>query len=310
MMRGVSRFSVTAAVLLLSAGSASADDDAVAKRLTKYGELRRGESESLSESISKRMKRAADMTSGQDPLRVAVGKALNLKNPNDAMSAAKIRLRLYAGLNEWALEHLFEAEPGGIGRCQQQFGATSRQCEALIAAAGKVSSEEASKLAGGAPPPMPTMAANKPSTAAQGSRFGTYNSGYKPGAQPAQRPVAATQRPVAPAPMAAAPNPNAKEEYARKRAEYLERKKQEMEARKAKLVAAQGGAPERGPAADSAAAPAGEPAAQAKSPAAKGKAASEEVAAADEAPAAAPENKAALDGDLLDSLLGDPLGKK
>jgi hypothetical protein len=307
MMRGVSRFSVTAAVLLLSAGSASADDDAVAKRLTKYGELRRGESESLSESISKRMKRAADMTSAQDPLRIAVGKALNLKNPNDAMSAAKIRLRLYAGLNEWALEHLFEAEPGGIGRCQQQFGATSRQCEALIAAAGKVSSEEASKLAGGAPPPMPTLAASKPGAAAQGSRFGTYNSGYK--AQPAQRPVAAAQRPVAPAPMAAAPNPNAKEEYARKRAEYLERKKQEMEARKAKLVAAQGGAPERGPAA-SAPAPAAEPSAQAKAPAAKGNAAPEEVAAAEEAPAAEPTNKAALDGDLLDSLLGDPLGKK
>lgn len=318
MKRGVSRFSVAATVLLLGTSSASADDDAVAKRLTKYGELRRGESESLTESISKRMKRAADMTSANDPLRMAVGKALNLKNPNDAMSAAKIRLRLYAGLNEWALEHLFEAEPGGIGRCQQQFGVTSRQCEALIAAAGKVSSEEASKLAGGAPPPMPVMAARPTAAPAQGSRFGTYNSGYKPGAQPvrpvavAQRPVAVAQRPVAPAPMAAAPNPNAKEDYQRKRAEYLERKRQEMEARKAKLIAAQGGPVERGPAATDDA-PAAEPAAQAKTaPAAKSKAGSEEVAAAEEAPAAEPaaDKKQALDGDLLDSLLGDPLGKK
>jgi hypothetical protein len=313
MMRGVSRFSVAAAVLLLSVSSVSADDDAVAKRLTKHGQLRRGESESLAENISKRMKRAADMTSAQDPLRIAVGRALGIKNPNDAMSAAKIRLRLYAGLNEWALDNLFVPKPGGIGRCQQEFGVSSRQCEALIAAAGRVSSEEASKLAGGAPPPMPAvqaqMASNRPAPAAGGSRFGKYDSGFKAGAapaQPVQRPAVAP-RPVSPAPVAVA-NPNAREEYQRKRAEFLERKRLEMEARKAKIVATAGGtAPvDRGPSAEQ---PAPAVTAQAKAP---GKAVpAEEAAVAEEAPAEpAGDKKAALDGDLLDSLLGDPLGKK
>lgn len=330
MMRGVSRFSVAAAVLLLSASGASAEDESVARRLTKYGQLRRGESESLSENVSKRMKRAADMTSAQDPLRAAVGRALGVANPNDAMAAAKIRLRLYAGLNEWALENLFAPRPGGIGRCQQEFGITLRQCEALIAAAGRVPAEEASKLAGGAPPPMPAVhpqvAATRPAAQpVNGSRFGKYDSGYRqPGAGPAARPapmarpVAAPQRPMAPQPMAVAPNPNAKEEYQRKRAEYLERKRLEMEARKAKLVAASGGAAnvERGPEGAAAADPvaAAEPApAQAKATGAKGKAApAAEEAAVEEAAAPEPaaEKKQALDGDLLDSLLGDPLGKK
>ena len=325
MMRGVSRFSVAAAIVLLSASSASADDDGVSKRLTKFGQLRRNESESLSENVSKRMKRAADMTSAQDPLRMAVGRALGLTNPNDALSAAKIRLRLYAGLNEWALDNLFAAKPGGIGRCQQEFGVTARQCEALVAAAGRMSAEEASKVAGGAPPPMPAagptqMASARPmAPPAGGSRFGKYDSGYRPqGAaqpQPMARPTAAVaQRPVAP--LAAAPNPNAKMEYQRKRAEYLERKRQEMEARKQKIVATAGGnlPVDRGPAtgeqAEPAAVAANEPAAQAKAPGAKGKAGAAD-APAEEAPAeAAPPKADALDGDLLDSLLGDPLGKK
>lgn len=325
MMRGVSRFSVAAAMLLISASGVSAEDEGVSRRLTKYGQLRRGESESLSENVSKRMKRAADMTSAQDPLRAAVARALGVTNPNDAMSAAKIRLRLYAGLNEWALENLFAPQPGGIGRCQQEFGVTLRQCEALVAAAGRVPAEEASKLAGGAPPPMPAarpqqqMAVNRPvAQPANGSRFGKYDSGYRPAAAAAPQPAPVARptmqpRPMAPQPMAAAPNPNAKEEYARKRAEYLERQRQEMEARKAKLVAASAGAPvERGPAADQAApAAAPEPVAQAKAAGVKGKAApAAEEAPAEEAPAPAAENKQALDGDLLDSLLGDPLGKK
>jgi hypothetical protein len=325
MMRGVSRFSVAAAVLLLSASGASAEEETIARRLTKHGELRRGEAESLSESVSKRMKRAADITSAQDPLRAAVARALGVTNPNDAMGAAKIRLRLYAGLNEWALENLFAPRPGGIGRCQQEFGISLRQCEALVAAAGRVPAKEASKLAGGAPPPMPAaqqqqMATNRPAQPATGSRFGKYDSGYHPGAAksqpaPAARPIVA-QRPMAPQPMAVAPNPNAKEEYARKRAEYLERKRVEMEARKAKLVAANSSSVDRGPAAEQAAAEAAaaEPAApaQAKVAGPKGKAADAEEAPVEDAPAAEPagEKKAALDGDLLDSLLGDPMGKK
>ena len=62
--------------------------------------------------MSARMKRAADMTNDSDPLRVAVSQALyGTPVAGDAMKAAKIRLRLYAGLNDWALENLFAPRP-------------------------------------------------------------------------------------------------------------------------------------------------------------------------------------------------------
>jgi hypothetical protein len=323
-MGGVSR-SLAAVSLLLSLSSASAfaQDEGVAKRLTKFGQLRRGESESLTADVSKRMRRAADMTSGQDPLRMAVARALGTPNTNDAMVAAKVRLRLYAGLNEWALDKLFAPRAGGIAQCQQDIGLSSRHCEALIAAAGKVPAAQASKLAAGpAAAPARTTMAKAP---VQGpSRFGQrFDSGFKGGngAAPAQRPMPATAARPAPAPMVAAAPTNTRAEYQRKRQEYLDRQKREMEARKQKIVAtAVGDVAQRGPASAAEAEVVGLPPseapaetstpAQAKAaPAGKGKPAADE-APAEEAPAEEAPKKEALDNSFLEGLLDDPLGGK
>lgn len=328
-----SRFSVAAIALLITASSASAEDETVVRRLTKHGQLRRGESESLADGISKRMRRAADMTNAQDPLRMAVSRALyKVPVTKDPMAAAKIRLRLYAGLNEWALEHLFAPRPGGLAQCQQDFAVTGRQCEALVAAAGRIPAEEASRLAGGQPTfaatPMPAqqpMAMNRPIAQPTTSRFGKYDSGYRAQGAPALRPQQPMQaRPTQPQRPAIAPMAqpvaasNTRAEYQRRRQEYLDRQKRDMEARKAKVVAtAVGDVPQRGPStADEAAVlgvePPPAPAAastQAKAPNAKGgkpAPAAEEPAAAEEAPP----TTAGLDGDFLDSLLDDPLGGK
>lgn len=266
--------------LLLVVSSAQADDE-VTHRLTKFGKLSGGEAHRISQTVSGRMKRAADMTSDNDPLRMAVSNALyGSPVSKDAMAAAKIRLRLYAGLNEWALDNLFAAHSGSMATCTTQFGLGKRDCQALIAAGGRVSLAEANKLGAGAPVVMAQAPA--PRTAqpafgqgaqqsAQQSRFGGYNSGYvaqapraaqpaygapaRPAAYaaaPAARPVAAYGAPARPmqpaaAPVMAAPPPSAasvaqrKAEYERQRQAYLERKKQEMAARKAKVVETAGG---------------------------------------------------------------------
>lgn len=351
-MGRVSRFSVAArapftALLVTSlvtlggavlAPAASAEDESVVRRLTKHGQLRRGESESLSDSVSKRMRRAADMTNPNDPLRMAVSRALyNVPVPKDAMAAAKVRLRLYAGLNEWALENLFAPRPGGLAQCQQEFAVSGRQCEALIAASGRIPAAEASRLASGqstvamAPMPAQPAAVNHP-VAAQPttSRFGRYDSGFR-GAAPAPQPSAqqpAQARPMARPVVAPMAQPvartNTREEYQRRRQEYLERQKREMEARKAKVVAtAVGENIQRGPSSAAeaevigadpaavAAAPAPAAATQAKAATKGGKATVAAAAAPEAAPAPeAPPSKAALDGDFLDSLLDDPLGGK
>jgi hypothetical protein len=271
------------------------------------------------------MRRAADMTNANDPLRMAVSRALyNTPVPRDAMASAKVRLRLYAGLNEWALENLFAPRPGGLMQCQQDFAVSGRQCEALIAAAGRIPAEEASRLAGGQPMVAPAQmqaqpVTNRPVAAPTASRFGRYDSGYRaPAAAPQQAYPAAQARPVArPMPQQPVARTNTREEYQRRRQEYLERQKREMEARKAKVVAtAVGENIQRGPSsaaeaevigADPATAPAAASATQAKSAPKGGKA---EPAAAPEPAPSAPAGKEALDGDFLDSLLDDPLGGK
>jgi hypothetical protein len=249
---------------LLTIGSAASAEDEVAHRLTKFGKLSSGDAHRVVQSVSGRMKRAADMTSDSDPLRLAVSNALYGSSVSrDAMAAAKIRLKLYAGLNEWALENLFAAKPGSMATCTTQFGLGKHDCEALLAAGGKVSIADASRLGAGAPlTPAPggsgfgaqqqpafvraAPAYGQPAPA-QASRFGGgYNSGYG-AAQPAYaaapaaaRYGAAQPRPVGnawaggapaaqPAPMAVArplaPPPPSANVVASRKAEY-ERQRQ------------------------------------------------------------------------------------
>jgi hypothetical protein len=323
MVRSV-RFVVALLIVGLGTGTAFAEDETVVRRLTKHGALGRNQAQSLARDVSKRMKQAADMTAADDPLRMAMSRAIGIApGKQDAMAAAKIRLRLYAGLNEWALDNLFAPKPGALARCQQELKLTSRQCDALVAASGRISVEEASNLGGGAAQAGASMVAAAsraaPQQAANG-RFQRYDSGYR-GAQPAARP---TPQPMAARPVqpvaAARPMPqpvvatNTKNDYQARRAAYLERQRLQMEARKAKLTANVAGAPvQRGPGSAEEAAVAGLPAesvAAAPAPAAtqaKAPAAEPTEAAAAE-PAAEPA-KAALDDGFLDSLLADPLGK-
>lgn len=140
-----------AAVLSLASATARADDGAT-KRLTKYGKLAPAAASKVASAVSARMKRAADMVNSTDPLRMAVSQALfNAPVPADAMGSAKVRLRLYAGLNDWALDNVFSPKPGAIASCINSFQLQPSECEALVAAGGKTSVADASKRAGGAP---------------------------------------------------------------------------------------------------------------------------------------------------------------
>jgi hypothetical protein len=346
---GRGRFAISLMIcgaLLTVAPALQAQDKSVVRRLARHGKLSGGKAKGLTRELSKRMKRAADMTAADDPLRMAVSQALfGTPTPADQMAAAKVRLRLYAGLNDWALDNLFKPRPGAIAGCQKNFGASKGECESLVAASGRIALADARKLGGGQ-----AVARRAP---ASGSRFGQRPSrfgqrpsrfGQRPsrfgGARPAQpsrfgaaRPAqpsrfgnAAARRPAparAAAP-AARPKPSPasrksaaerKAAYQARRQAYLERKKREMEERKAKLVAAAGGnRAERGPASEAEAEAAGvemqKPAAQPSAPAAQPAAASakaDEPAAAAE-PAPKKKEKAALDEGFLGDLLSDPLG--
>jgi hypothetical protein len=146
--------SMVAAVAALSVASSTAHaDDSAQKRLTKYGKLGASAASRVASAVTTRMKRAADMTNSGDPLRVAVSQALfNTPTPADTMAAAKVRLRLYAGLNEWALDNVFEPKPGAIASCINSFQLQPNECEALIAAGGKTSLADAAKRGKGAAP--------------------------------------------------------------------------------------------------------------------------------------------------------------
>ncbi len=197
-LRSGGAFALFGAVTLGSlASSARADDEQVVHRLTKYGKLSSSQAHQVIQEVTGRMKRAADITSSTDPLRMAVSNALfHTSVPPDTMSSAKVRLRLYAGLNHWALENLFAPRPGAMMTCTTQFGLGQQQCEALLAAGGNTSPAEAARLGagmpigGGAPAgggyaqPAYGQAAPAYGGFNQPSRFGSYNSGYA-----VQRPV-------------------------------------------------------------------------------------------------------------------------
>ena len=178
---------VACALGLFASSMASAQDDAVVGRLTRYGKLSAGQAGRLSRGISKQMARSAGMANQpNDPLRVAVSRALfGQTAPADRMGEANVRLRLYAGLNEWALESLFPPRPGVVSSCQRDFGASRGDCEALVAAAGRIALSDAQQLAGGdasayaGAAPMPGAQTN--GFAAQPNRFRQYNSGATAG---------------------------------------------------------------------------------------------------------------------------------
>ncbi len=328
---GRTRFAILLALSLAlgAVGSTAAAQDAqVVKRITKYGKLSRGEAKRLAKNVSKRMKRAADMTGQQDALRSAVSRALfNTPQPADQMAAAKVRLRLYGGLNAWALDNLFKPRPGAIATCTRDLGVKRKQCEALIAAGGKISLADARKLGAGnavaaaqqrrfGQQPQRRSFGQQPQQRRFGQQgqqrsFGQQQQRFGQRQQPQRRPAARpapAARPMAPQKSVA----QRKAEYQARRKAYLERKKAEMEARKAKIVGNAGGErAERGPASEDEAAAAGLPPPKKKPSAKKAQTASTAPAAA-ESPKPKKSKKAdpALDEGFLGDLLGDPLGEK
>jgi hypothetical protein len=171
-------------------GQAHAEDQATLHRLSSHGGLSSAAAKKLSSKVSQRMARAADAPpTVMDPLRAALSQALvGSPMPPDAMATAKVRLKLYAGLNEVALEALFAPKPGAIAACERDVGASHSECEALVAAAGGSSVAKIRKVAGG-PAPMPMMAA-APVQAGYGasgvSHFGGgYNAGFQGQGAPA-----------------------------------------------------------------------------------------------------------------------------
>ena len=174
---------LTACLLSLAGEARAQDDAAVVGRLTSHGGISSSAAKKLVGKVNVRMAKAADATAGaSDPMRAAVSLALfQAQQPPNSMAAAKVRLRLYAGLNEWALEAIFTPQPGVIAGCVREVGASQSECEALVAAAARSSVAQIRSVAGGTAPVAARAGYGAPAAApaaAGGSRFGQYSSGY------------------------------------------------------------------------------------------------------------------------------------
>jgi len=191
---------VIACSLAAVSGSAHADDQTVVHRLASNGGLSSSNAKQLVGKVGKRLARAADAPpTMMEPLRAALSQALlGSPVPPDQISAAKVRLKLYAGLNEFVLEALFAPHPGAIAGCVRDVGISQNECEALVAAAGKMSVSQA-RNAGGGPAPYAMGAAPAPAPQA-GGRFGGRfnNSGYGAPQQQYAQPQAYPQQPAYP----------------------------------------------------------------------------------------------------------------
>jgi hypothetical protein len=174
--------------LAATSGSAHAEDQSVIRRIASHGGMSSAAAKKLVAKVGQRMARSADAPPAvMDPLRAALSQALTgSPAPADAMATAKVRLKLYAGLNEVALEALFAPQPGAIASCVRDVGASQSECEALVAGAARASVAQIRSQAGG-PAAQPMMAAAPAygAPAGGGSRFGgQYSSGFQGGAAP------------------------------------------------------------------------------------------------------------------------------
>jgi hypothetical protein len=291
-------FSMVSCLLAFSAASASADNKGVVKRLKTYADLSESDARSVIDKVSQRMKVAADVANTRDPLRAAVSQALyDSPSPASESEQSMVRLRLYAGLTQWALENLFSSRSAVTRICSGQSELDAEECRGLLAAAQSVPLDDISPLR--LNPSLQTEAAVAATTPAGAARA---NSASAPPA-----PVARAQAPVRRAPVVASSSASMsqrKAEYARQRAEYLERRRQEMEARKAKVMATAGGErARRGPASQEEAEVVG------LAPSSAHDSESPALVASRSSGAATRSKASSEDTDLLEGLMDDPLGK-
>lgn len=317
----------------------------VLQRLTVYGELSNVQARALHKAVSKRMKRAA-YRDPRDPVRAVVSRAVltetKAKRPKLAKRVkradpAQVRRRLRAGLDVWALEHVFAPGPKSMQLCDRGFGLSPNLCEALLAAGGGVSLAGAKVLGGRATEPevesTPAQEQTYASIAPRAARAappegdkprGPAHSTEAPPAVAADAPIetpaprvrkAEAVHAQAPAPAPQPREPSAadladiarrKAEYQRQREAYLERRRAELEARRARVAASSASERvQRGPASEMEARVAGLSPDSVAKPAAAGKRPSKSSSES------ATHNPSSGTGsrDEVDSLVGDLLDK-
>ena len=133
--------------------AAIADNSEAISLLTSKGGLSRGDAQKVATAVSARMAKSADnLAPPTDPLRITLSRALfGTDSPQNSMSAAKVRLRLFAGANAWSIQTLFAPGGGQIAACERVFSLSKAQCEGLVAAAGAGSAAQARAAESGAP---------------------------------------------------------------------------------------------------------------------------------------------------------------
>jgi hypothetical protein len=203
---------VFACSLAALSATAHAEDRAVLHRLSSNGGMSGRTAKQLVAKVNQRLARAADAPPTMvDPLRAALTQAmLGTPTTNDQISAAKVRLKLYAGLNEFVLEAMFTPQSGAIANCMRDVDLSSKECTSLLAAAAETSVSKA-KRRGAGPATAPIALAMAPAAGGQarsfgaapssgggGSRFGgRFNSGWAQSAAAQPQPTyAAAQQPV------------------------------------------------------------------------------------------------------------------
>jgi hypothetical protein len=142
-----SRFLLALCSVYLVAGSPAYAQRPVADRLVEQGGLSAGQARVLIKSVSKRMKRAAAPHNRTDVLRVTVARALHEPRAASKRGGGRVVARLRAGLDEWALEHLFAPTAPAMANCERQFRLSSNLCESLAAASRPSSGREHARAA-------------------------------------------------------------------------------------------------------------------------------------------------------------------
>jgi colicin import membrane protein len=132
-------------------GSPAQAHPEVLARLMEHGELSAVEAKVLVKAVSKRMQRAASPRARKDKMRVTVARALHEQHATSRRGRERVAIRLRAGLDMWALNHLFSPETYSRANCQRQFKLSDNLCASLAAASSAGSRSQQARGAGSAP---------------------------------------------------------------------------------------------------------------------------------------------------------------
>lgn len=147
-------------------GKPAVEVDPVLQRLSSFGRMSSSAAKALKATVAMRLARAADSAPGRsDGLYEAESLALfGEPVPANQIAAAKVRLKLYSGLSEFNLEAMFAPKQGSIAWCLRNAGVSQTECEALGAAAGRMTIEQVRNVGAGEPvalSPQPASPAPK-----------------------------------------------------------------------------------------------------------------------------------------------------